>query len=66
MPPKVTFAEISPTALTLQAQYWFHPPDFNRFTSLNERVNLEILRRFQAADLTLAMPTQRVELEKAA
>lgn len=66
MPPKVVFADITPTALNLQVQYWFHPPDGNRFTALNQRVNLEILRRFQAAALTLAVPTQRLELDKAA
>lgn len=66
MPAKVLFSDITPSALTLQAQYWFHPPDGNRFSALNQRVNLEILRRFQAAGLTLAVPLQRVELDKAA
>ena len=66
MPPKVVFNDITPTALNLQAQYWYHPPDGNRFNALNQRVNLEILRRFQAAEITLAVPLQRVELDKAA
>ncbi len=66
MQPKVVFNEITPTALNLLVQYWFHPPDGNRFAALNERVNLEILRRFQAAGIVLAVPMQRVELEKAA
>ena len=66
MPPKVMFTDITPTALTLQVQYWFYPPDGGRFSLLNERVNFEIIRRFQAAGITLAVPMQRVELEKAA
>ena len=66
MPPKVVFTDITPTSLNLQVQYWFHPADGGRFNALNERVNFEILRRFQAAGITLAVPTQRVELEKAA
>ena len=66
MPPKVTFNDITPNSLNLQVQYWFHPADGGRFNALNERVNFEILRRFQAAGITLAVPTQRVELDKAA
>jgi MscS family membrane protein len=66
MPPKVVFTDITPTSLNLQVQYWFHPADGGRFNALNERVNFEILRRFQAAGIALAVPTQRVELEKAA
>ena len=66
MPPKVEFTEITPTALNLQVQYWYHPPDGNLLAALNERVNLEILRRLQAAGIPLAVPVQRVELDKAA
>lgn len=66
MPPKVLLSEITPASLTLQAQYWYHPPDGNRFNALNQRVNLEILRRFQAAGIALAVPVQKVELDKAA
>jgi MscS family membrane protein len=65
-PAKVFFSEITPTALNIQIQYWFHPPDGSRFAALNERVNMDILRKFHEAEIPLAMPRQRIELEKSA
>jgi MscS family membrane protein len=55
-PPRVYFTELKDSALNLQAVVWFHPADYWEFQRWNEEVNLEILRRFGAEGIELALP----------
>lgn len=55
-PPRVYFTEVKDSALNLQAVVWFHPADYWEFQRWNEEVNLEILRRFGAEGIELALP----------
>ena len=43
-------------------EYWFRPPDKWKFYAFNEKVNFEILRRFNEAGIDFAFPTQTVHL----
>lgn len=65
LPPRVFFRELAASALEIQMIYWYHPPDFWRFVALNERVNLELIRRFRAEGIEFAFPTQTVHLKTA-
>jgi len=56
MPPRVHLTDVTPAGLTIQATYWYHPPDYWRFMAFSERVNLEILRRLAALEIPLAGP----------
>lgn len=62
LPPRVYFAEFAPAALNLRAIYWYHPPDYWSFMAFSERVNLELVRRFNAEGIEFAFPTQTVYL----
>lgn len=62
LPPRVFFAEFAPAALNLRAIYWFHPPDYWAFMAFSERINLELVRRFNAEGIEFAFPTQTVYL----
>jgi small-conductance mechanosensitive channel len=42
------------------------PPIWANYVEFNQWVNLEILRRFRAADIRLAYPTQTIDLRAAA
>lgn len=57
LPPRVFFADITSTALTLQATYWFHPAEQWAYMAHAEKVNLAILQQFTAAGITLVAPT---------
>ena len=61
-PARVFVNDFTPTAVNLLIQYWYHPPDWWKFVAFNERVNLEILRRFAAAEITFAVPAQKLEV----
>jgi len=57
LPPRVFFNEFNPGSLNIQVSYWYHPP--KRWVSLafDERVNLEIVRRFTTEGIEFAFPT---------
>jgi MscS family membrane protein len=57
-PASVFFNDITDTAFNIAATYFFSPPDGARFAALNERINLEILDRFEREGIELAAPNQ--------
>ena len=61
-PPLVHFAEFGDSALVIQVTYWHFPAAWPDFRELNDRVNFEILRRFNTAGIELAFPTQTVHV----
>ncbi|MEM8867406.1 MAG: mechanosensitive ion channel family protein [Verrucomicrobiota bacterium] len=62
-PPRVYFDKFNDSALNLFCIYWYHPPAYWDFLAFGERVNLEILERFNAASIEFAFPTQTVHVE---
>lgn len=61
-PPRVYFNEFNATSLNLFMIYWYHPAEFWDYMAFTEKVNLELLRRFNAAGIEFAFPTQTVML----
>jgi MscS family membrane protein len=58
LPPRVHFADITSTALTIQAMYWYHPAtDYWAYMAHAEKINLAILQQFSAAGIALVAPT---------
>ncbi len=57
LPPRVHFSDITSSALTLQAIYWYHPADQWAYMAFSEKVNLSILEQFAAAGIVLVAPT---------
>ena len=57
LPPRVHFSDITSSALTLQAIYWYHPADQWAYMAFSEKVNLAILQQFSAAGIVLVAPT---------
>ncbi len=61
-PPRVFFNEFNSTSLNLFMIYWYHPADFWKYMAFTEKVNLELLRRFNEAGIEFAFPTQTLYL----
>ncbi len=59
-PPRVYFDEFNADSLSLVVCYWYAPPDYWQFLEFGQGVNLEIVRRFEAAGIELAPPTSRM------
>ena len=56
LPPRVQLLDLTAAGLTIQALYWYHPPDDAAYLAFSERVNLELLRRFDAEGIAQSRP----------
>jgi small-conductance mechanosensitive channel len=56
-PPRVYFNEFNDTSLNIIMIYWFFPPDYWAYLEFNQRVNIEIMRRFEEEGIEFAFPT---------
>jgi len=56
-PPRVYFNEFNDASLNIMMIYWYFPPNYWDFMDLSERVNLRIMRAFEAEGIEFAFPT---------
>ncbi len=61
-PPRVFFDELNAVSLNIRVMYWFTPVDNWQFLDHNQRFNLALMRRFEAAGIEFAFPTQTLYL----
>jgi small-conductance mechanosensitive channel len=55
--PRVYFSEFNDTSLNIMIIYWYFPPDYWNFMDFSERVNMKIMRAFEAEGIEFAFPT---------
>ncbi|MBW8000862.1 MAG: mechanosensitive ion channel family protein [Planctomycetes bacterium] len=63
-PPRVFFSDFNDWSLNIYMSYWMTPPDYWLSHKINERVNLEMMKRFEKAGIEFAFPTQTLYLKK--
>jgi len=63
-PPRVYFSDFNDWSLNIYMSYWAKPPDYWLYHEVNERVNLEIMKRFEAEQIEFAFPSQTLYLKK--
>jgi len=63
-PPRVYFSDFNDWSLNIYMSYWVKPPDYWLFHEVNERVNFEIMKRFEAENIEFAFPSQTLYLKK--
>ena len=56
-PPRVYFNEFNDTSLNIVVFYWYFPPNYWDFSEFTQRVNLQIMRAFEAEGIEFAFPT---------
>lgn len=64
-PPRVYFSGFNDCSLNMLVIYWYHPPAYWDFLAHAEKLNMEILRRYNAAGIEFAFPTQTLYVEGA-
>ncbi len=62
MPARVFFDEFQNSSLNLFVIYWYHPADWWAYCAFSQWVNMEILKRFNAAGIEFAFPSQTIYL----
>ncbi len=63
-PPRVYFDEFGSHSLDIYVSYWFVPADWWIYKEVSERINFEILKRFNNENIEFAFPTQTLYLKK--
>ena len=58
MPPRVVFNDFTDIALNLSVIFWYHPADWWAYCEFLERLNMQILRRFNDEGINTALPVQ--------
>ena len=62
----VNWKDYAPSSLDIFIAYWCKSTDQKEFLAALEEINLEIKKRFDAAKLEFAFPTQTIQLQQAA
>jgi len=62
--PRVYFSDFNDWSLNIYMSYWVKPPDYWVYHQVNERVNLEIMKRFEAEKIEFAFPSQTLYVKK--
>ena len=63
-PPRVYFDEFNPSSLNLLVIYWYHPADYWGFLEFSQRVNLQIMERFEEEGIQFALPAMTTHLSQ--
>ena len=62
--PRVFFNEFNDWSLNIYMSYWVRPADYMLYLQVNERVNFEIMKRFETEKIDFAFPTQTLHVKK--
>ncbi len=63
-PPRVYFNDFNDWSLNIYMSYWVKPPDYWLYQQVNELVNLEMMKMFEAEGIEFAFPTQTLYVKK--
>ncbi len=63
-PPRVYFSDFNDWSLNIYMTYWVVPADFWVYNEVNEKVNFDIMKRFEAENINFAFPTQTIYTKK--
>lgn len=55
-PPRVYLSDFNRDSLNIHMFYWYHPPDYWDFMAFSQKVNVEIMQRFESEGIRLALP----------
>jgi MscS family membrane protein len=62
--PRVYFNDFNDWSLNIYMSYWVKPADYWLYQQVNEQVNLEMMKRFEAEHIEFAFPSQTLYLKK--
>jgi len=63
-PPRVYFSDFNDWSLNIYMSYWVKPADYWVYHEVNQRVNLEMMKRFETEGIEFAFPTQTLYVKK--
>ncbi len=61
-PPRIYFKDFAASSLDIMVIYWYFPADYWAYMGFSQKINMEILHKFNNAELDFAFPTQTIHL----
>ena len=61
--PWVYFDKVNRDSINIQVTLWYQSTDFRAFQAFNEKLNLQIISKFEAENIKLALPSFNVSGE---
>jgi MscS family membrane protein len=65
-PPRIWIDDFERDHLGLKMIYWYHPPDYWKYTKYADRVNRQILDAFESEGIAIALPAFTTRMEGSA
>lgn len=62
LPPRVYFNELNADSLNIRMIYWYHPAHYWEYMDFSQKVNMQIMQRFNDEGIDFAFPTQTLHL----
>jgi len=62
--PRVYFSDFNDSSLNIYMCYWVKPADYWLYQQVNQRVNIEMMRRFEAEGIEFAFPSRTLYIKK--
>lgn len=59
-PARIYFSDFKDFSLNIMVIYWYAPPEYWDYMAFSERLNLQILERFNAEGIEFAFPSQTI------
>jgi MscS family membrane protein len=63
-PAQVYFSSFKRDHLSIVMCYWYHPADYWTYMAFSQKVNEQIMERFEEEGISFALPTNRTFLEQ--
>lgn len=63
-PPRAFLAGFGDFSLNLQAIYWYHSAQYWDYIAFSEKINMELLKRYNEAGIEFAFPTQTLYVNR--
>ena len=61
-PPRAYLRDFNDASIGIFLIYWFHPPHYWDFLAMSERINLQVMERFEADGIPFALPVLNVDV----
>ena len=59
-PARVYFTDFGDSALGISVTYWYYPPEYFDYMAFSDRLNMQILERFNGEGIEFAFPSQTI------
>ena len=61
-PPRVSLRDINDASIGIFLIYWYHPPNYWDYLAMSERLNLQVMKQFEAEQIPFAKTALTIQM----